>query len=172
MQSEQDETRLFKGKKKKKKPTPQEERVHHQHVLKEKIGQPLFFPVSLSLCCNYIQMKQMNQEAWIITKDQEVILYFFCLAAVSPDKELRLSFVFKHLSRKLNFSSLSFSLQGHLISASAIQSHNNTTGVIAMVIVVISSCMSPHASYDLTCLEIKNILDNSNFCVVCLFVSA
>lgn len=110
MQSEQDETRLFKGKKKKKKPTPQEERVHHQHVLKEKIGQPLFFPVSLSLCCNYIQMKQMNQEAWIITKDQEVILYFFCLAAVSPDKELRLSFVFKHLSRKLNFFPLSLSL--------------------------------------------------------------
>lgn len=109
MQSEQDETRLFKGKKKKK-PTPQEERVHHQHVLKKKIGQPLFFPVSLSLCCNYIQMKQMNQEAWIITKDQKVILYFFCLAAVSPDKELRLSFVFKHLSRKLNFFPLSLFL--------------------------------------------------------------
>lgn len=34
MQSEQDETRLFKGKKKE--PTPQEERVHHQHVLKKK----------------------------------------------------------------------------------------------------------------------------------------
>lgn len=109
MQSEQDETRLFKGKKKKK-PTPQEERVHHQHVLKKKIGQPLFFPVSLSLCCNYIQMKQMNQEAWIITKDQKVILYLFCLAAVSPDKELRLSFVFKHLSRKLNFFPLSLFL--------------------------------------------------------------
>lgn len=177
MQSElqQDETRLWaiKGKNKTRQPTPQEERVHHQHVLKKNRSACVFSCLTLPLLQLY--PNEANESGSLdYYQRSKVIFYFFCLAAVSPDKELRLSFVFKHLSRKLNFFplSLSFSLQGHLIIASAIQSHHNTTGVIAMVMVIISSCMSPHASNDLTCLKNKNILGNSNFSVVCLFVSA